>query len=77
MFKVFGKNNVCSEPLVIDYELVNDNAKEIYNDIDIKGKTLNDSVNKLASIAKNSNYSFKIIKFYTDFGNIKICINLL
>ena len=68
-FKVSCKDNVCSEPLVTDYELVNDDAKEIYNDINIKGKTLNDSVNELASIAENNNYSFETIKVYTDWSN--------
>ena len=68
-FKVSCKDNVCSEPLVTDYELVNDDAKEIYNDINIKGKTLNDSVNELASIAENNNYSFETVKVYTDWSN--------
>lgn len=67
-FKVSCKDNVCSEPLVTDYELVNDDAKEIYNDINIKGKTLNDSVNELASIAEKNNYNFETVKVYTDWS---------
>ncbi len=71
-FKVSCKDNVCSEPLVIDYELVNDDAKEIYNDIDFS-KTNGELSNVLlliAQTARDSEVEFNTVDVYSDYSII-------
>lgn len=71
-FKVSCKDNVCSEPLVIDYELVNDDAKEIYNDIDFY-KTNGELSNVLlliAQTARDSEVEFNTVDVYSDYSII-------
>lgn len=65
-FKVSCKNDVCSEPIITDYELENDDAKEIYKDIEVKNKTLDETIELLANTAKDNNYNFEVVNVYTD-----------
>lgn len=71
-FKVSCKDNVCSEPLVTDYELVNADAKEIYNNIDFS-KTNGELSNVLfliAQTARDSDIEFNIVDVYSDYSII-------
>ena len=77
-FKVSCKDNVCSEPLVIDYELVNDDAKEIYNDIDFS-KTNGELSNVLlliAQTARDSEVEFNTVDVYSDYSIINDYIDV-
>lgn len=67
-FKVSCQNDVCSEPIITNYELSNDDAK-IYEDLDIKEKTLEETIELLGNTAKENNYTFDTISVYTDWDN--------
>ena len=71
-FKVSCKDNVCSEPLVTDYELVNDDAKEIYNDIDFSKTNgeLNNVLLLIAQTARDSEVKFNTVDIYSDYSII-------
>ena len=76
-FKVSCKNKVCSEPLVTNYELVNDDAKEIYKDKDFL-KTNGELSNVLlliVQIARESEVSFNTVDIYSDYSIISDYIN--
>lgn len=64
-FKVSCQNDVCGEPTITDYELSNDDAK-IYEDLDIKDKTLEETIELLGNAAKENNYTFSTITVYSN-----------
>lgn len=65
-FKIECKNDNCDEPIITNYELVNEDAKEIYKDIDFKDRKLKDVLELLNSIAKDNNINNEYIDIYTD-----------
>ena len=70
-FSVSCKEDKCDNPVVDDYVLVNDKAKDIFNEIDVKNKELSDVLSLLVNTAKDKNVSFEKIDYYTDWNNKK------
>lgn len=70
-FSVSCKEDECEKPIVNSYVLVNDKAKEIFNEIDVKNKELSDVLSLLVDIAKEKETSFEKIDYYTDWNNKK------
>lgn len=64
------QNDDCKEPIIVNYELVNKDAKEIYEDIDFKNKTLLDIISTLADTVYNNGISFNNISIQTDWKDI-------
>ena len=67
------KDNICEKPVVQKYELVNDDAKEIFKDIDLlKDKNnLEDVMSLICETLKQKNISFDTVEVYSDWSNIK------
>lgn len=65
--KVSCKNDICTEPIITDYKLVNDDAKEIYNNIDIKNKSIEETIDILHKTATANNIDVKKINIYTNY----------
>lgn len=63
----------CEEPKVINYELVNDDAKNIYKDIDLLGssKDLFKVLNLICETAKDNGIVFEKVDIYTDWNKIE------
>lgn len=69
-FKVScDKNNNCSNPIVSDYELINEDAKTIYKDLVIKDKSLKETIELLANTVKDKDIVFKEIHIYSNYDN--------
>lgn len=64
------KNNNCSEPIITNYNLINDDAKEMYKDIDFKDKSLLDIIPILADTVYNNGINFNNISIQTDWKDI-------
>lgn len=69
-----GKEHICggANSEVIDYELVNNDAKDIYNNIDFNGKDLYDVLITLCDTARDNNIGFEKLEITTDDSNIKM-----
>ena len=67
-----GNKTICSEVRneVLDYTLINDDAKEFYKDLDFKGKTYIDTLIMLCDVARDNNVSFESIDLVTDYNKI-------
>lgn len=67
-----GNKTICSEVNneVLDYTLINDDAKEFYKDLDFKGKTYIDTLIMLCDVARDNNVSFESIDLVTDYNKI-------
>lgn len=67
-----GNKTICSEVKneVLDYTLINDDAKEFYKDLDFKGKTYVDTLIMLCDVARDNNVSFESIDLVTDYNKI-------
>lgn len=67
-----GNKTICSEinNEVLDYTLINDDAKEFYKDLDFKGKTYIDTLIMLCDVARDNNVSFESIDLVTDYNKI-------
>ena len=63
----------CEEPKVTNYELVNDDAKNIYKDIDLLGssKDLLKVLNLICETAKDNGIVFEKVDIYTDWNKIE------
>ena len=63
-----GKEYACSEisANVVDFELLNDDAKEFYKDLDFKNKKLNDVLLTLCEEARKNNVGFESLEITTD-----------
>lgn len=63
----------CEEPKVTNYELVNDDAKNIYKDIDLLGnsKDLFQVLNLICETAKENGIVFEKVDIYTDWNKIE------
>lgn len=68
-FKVSCKNDKCEAPVVVGYEFMNDDAKEIYKDLFIKDKPLKETIELLATTVKGNNIAFKEVHIYTNYNN--------
>lgn len=67
-FKVScDKDNNCSDPIVTDYELINDDAKIIYKDLVIKEKTLKETIELLTNTVKDKDIVFKEVHIYSNY----------
>lgn len=67
-----GNKTICSEVSneVLDYTLINDDAKEFYKDLNFKGKTYIDTLIMLCDVARDNNVSFESIDLVTDYNKI-------
>lgn len=69
-FKVTcDKDNNCSNPLVTDSELINEDAKTIYKDLVLKDKSLSETIELLANTVKNNDITFTEIHIYSNYDN--------
>lgn len=71
------KNDKCDEPIVLKYELVNDDAKNIFKDIDLlqNDKTLYKVIDLITEITKNNNIKFDKVEIYSDWNNAQAYLN--
>ena len=55
---------ICSDisESVVDFELVNNDAKDIYNEIDFKGKSVGDSLIILCDVARDNHIAFESLE---------------
>lgn len=66
-FKVSCQNDECSEPKITASELINEDAKIIYKELEFKDKTLKETVELLASTVKDNEIAFKEVHIYTNY----------
>lgn len=61
---------ICSdkEDSVTEYELINDDAKDIYNTIDFKGKTVLDALIVLCDVARDNKVAFENLEIVSDYN---------
>lgn len=66
------KNENCNDPIVTNYELVNDDAKDIYKDIDLIGTNNNlyDVITLISKIAEENNIEFENVEIYSNWDNL-------
>lgn len=55
---------------IVDYELINDDAKTIYNDLDIKGKNVLDILVELCDVARANKVAFDSVSFTTNWNDM-------
>ena len=55
---------------IIDYELINDDAKDVYKDIDFTGKTVEDVLLILCDTARDNDIAFENLEITTDSNNV-------
>lgn len=68
-FTVSCKKDECDNPKVVSYELVNDDAKEIYKDIELKDKELSKAISLLIKTAEEKGITIDKIEYYSDWNN--------
>ena len=68
-FTVSCKEDKCNNPKVVNYKLVNDEAKEIYKDIELKDKELSKIIALLIKIAEEKGIAFDKVEYYSDWDN--------
>lgn len=64
------QGNNCEDPLISSYELVNDDAKEMYKEVEFKGKTILDIIPVIADITYGNNINYNNINISTDWKEI-------
>ena len=64
--------NECTDPIVTNYELINDDAKNIYKDIDLvkNGKDLINVLDLITQTAKDNDINFETVEIYSDWNSI-------
>lgn len=63
--------DTCEEPFITNYELVNEDAKNIYKDIKFKeNSTLSEALILICETAKNNNIVFNNVEVYSEWENI-------
>lgn len=64
-----GNEYVCENPSfnVVDYELVNNDAKNIYKELDFYGVNLTDAIIMLCDTARDNNIDFNQVEVTTDY----------
>ena len=67
-----NNKNECTDPIVRNYELINDDAMKIYKDIDLvkNGKDLINVIDLITQTAKDNNINFETVEIYSDWNNI-------
>lgn len=60
----------CGIPYVVSYELINEDAKRIYVDTDIKNKTIYDAIQILGNTAKDNNIEVAKVEIYTKYKDL-------
>lgn len=67
-----GNKEVCGGGIdtVVDYELVNNDAKEIYNDLDFYGMNILDVLVELCDTARANGIGFEKLDITSDYNNI-------
>lgn len=70
-------NNKCANPIVNKYELLNDDAKNIYKEIDLlkTNNNLYEVINLFSKTAKDNNIEFENIEIYSDWNNLNNYLN--
>lgn len=68
-FTVSCKEDECDNPKVVSYELLNDDAKEIYKDVELKDKTLSKVISLLIKTTEEKGISFDKVEYYSDWDN--------
>ena len=68
-FTVSCKEDECDNPKVVSYELVNDDAKEIYKDTELKNKELSKAISLLIKTAEEKGITFDKVEYYSDWDN--------
>ena len=65
--------NTCNDPIVTKYELINEDAKNIYKDIDLLGsdKDLIKVVNLICETARENDIVFDTINIYSDWNKFE------
>ena len=73
------KNEKCSNPIVTKYELLNEDAKNIYKNINLIGTNsdLYDVINLISKTALENNIEFKEVEIYSNWNNLNNYINSL
>lgn len=66
------KKENCNNPIVTNYELVNDDAKDIYKDVDLIGTNNNlyDVITLISKIAEENNIEFENVEIYSNWDNL-------
>lgn len=66
------KNDTCNDPIVTKYELVNDDAKDIYKNIDLIGTNNNlyDVITLISKTADENNVEFENVEIYSNWDNL-------
>ena len=64
--------NTCNDPVVTKYELINDDAKDIYKDIDLIGTNnkLYDVLTLISKTAEDNNVEFENVEIYSNWDNL-------
>jgi len=64
------EKTICSdkEDSIVEYTLINDDAKDIYNTIDFKGKTVLESLTILCDVARDNNVAFENLEIVSDYN---------
>ena len=64
--------NTCNDPVVTKYELINDDAKDIYKDIDLIGTNnkLYDVLTLISKTAEDNNIEFENVEIYSNWDNL-------
>ena len=67
---------VCQEPIVDNYTLINEDAEDIYEDVDLfsKGKTLDKVIEVICAQAEEKNIDTKSIEITSDWSEINTYI---
>ena len=66
------KIDTCNDPVVTKYELINDDAKDIYKDIDLIGTNnkLYDVLTLISKTAEDNNIEFETVEIYSNWDNL-------
>ena len=74
-FSVTCQKNECSNPIVTDFNLYNNDAKNIYKDIDFKKLELSNAINKIINVAKENNITLDKVNYNSNWDNKKYLEN--
>jgi len=67
------KNNECENPIVTEYELINEDAKKIFKDIDLldNNKELYNVIDLITNTVKDNGVNFSEVEILSNWNNIK------
>lgn len=66
------KDESCDEPIVTNYELINNDAKDIYKDLKIKeNSSLSEVLVLICETAKNNDIVFESVEIYSDWVEVE------